>query len=110
MRIHLYTACWNDAQMLAFFLALGIVGRYIVFDDGSTDGSVALLQAHPKVDLRRCRHTDSDSFVLSEQRLSNVCWKSSRGHADSVLVIYLDEHLHHRALRRLPWGIVSQQT
>jgi hypothetical protein len=102
MRIHLYTACWNDAQMLPFFFRHydPIVERYIVFDDGSTDGSVALLQAHPKVDLRRFPHTDSDSFVLSEQWLSNICWKSSRGHADWVLVIDLDEHLHHRTLRR----------
>jgi hypothetical protein len=71
------------------------VDRYVIFDDGSTDGSLALLRAHKRVDLRRFDHSHPDSFVLSEQSLSDECWKESRGSADWVIVTDIDEHLFH---------------
>ena len=54
MRIDLYTRCWNDAHMLGFFFRHydPLVQRYVVFDDGSTDGSLDFLRAHPKVEVR----------------------------------------------------------
>ncbi|MEY2518424.1 MAG: hypothetical protein QOF24_183 [Verrucomicrobiota bacterium] len=97
----MYTACWNDAKMLTFFFRHydSLVQRYVIFDDGSTDESLAMLGAHPKVDLRQFPRTHPDSFVLSEQQLSNVCWQESCGRADWVFVIDLDEHLVHFDVR-----------
>jgi hypothetical protein len=53
------------------------VDRYVIFDDGSTDRSPQLLTENPKVDLRRFVRSDPDSFVRSEQALSNACWKEA---------------------------------
>lgn len=97
MQIHLYAQCWNDERMLPFFFRHydPLVDRYIIFDDGSTDASLSILSAHPKVDIRHFPRSHPDSFVLSEQSLSNTCWKESRNQADWVIVTDIDEHLWH---------------
>ncbi len=99
--VHLYAQCWNDELMLPFFFRHydSFVDRYIIFDDGSTDRSVDILADHPKVELRPFVRSDPDSFVLSEQALSNQCWKESRDEADWVIVTDVDEHLVHPAMR-----------
>jgi hypothetical protein len=99
-RVHLYAQCWNDAAMLPFFFRHydRFVDRYVIFDDGSTDGSLALLRAHPRVELRQFVRNIPDSFALSEQALSNQCWKESRGRADWVIITDIDEHLCHPAM------------
>lgn len=97
MRIHLYAQCWNDEWMLPYFFRHydGLVDRYFIFDDGSTDASLALLRAHPKVVVERFERKVADSFVLSELAFSNEAWKASRGQADWVIMTDLDEHLCH---------------
>src|SRR5215211_8196051 len=104
--IHAYAICWNDARQLDFFFRHydPIVERYVIFDDGSTDGSLERLRRHPKVDLRRLVRSHPASFVLSELELFNNCWKESRGTenrapADWVIVCSLDEHLVHADLK-----------
>ncbi len=84
--------------MLGFFFRHydDIVERYVVFDDGSTDDSLELLRAHPRVDLRSMPpYADPDSRVRSGQALQEHCWKESRGAADWVIVTDVDEHLYH---------------
>ena len=97
LTVHLYAQCWNDEWNLPFFFRHydGLVDRYFIYDDGSTDQSWALLQAHPKVEARRFVRNVPESFVLSEQVFSNQCWKESRAAADWVIVIDVDEHLFH---------------
>jgi len=96
LRIDLYTRCWKDAHMLGFFFRHydTLVQRYIVLDDGSTDGSLEILGALPKVEIRSLPHTDPDSRVLSASTLLDNCWKQSRGAADRVIVTDIDEHLY----------------
>jgi glycosyltransferase involved in cell wall biosynthesis len=97
MKVHLYCLCWNDAKILPFFFRHydQFVDAYAVFDAGSTDGSLDILHAHPKVEVRRFARAHPDSFVLSELYLSNRCWKESRDSADWVIVVDIDEHLFH---------------
>jgi len=97
LRIDLYSRCWNDAHMLGFFFRHYdlLVQRYIVFDDGATDGSLEILGAHPKVEIRSLPHTDPDSRVLSASTLFDNCWKQSRGAADWVILTDIDEYLCH---------------
>src|SRR5438105_4171468 len=97
MKIDLYALCWDDAGMLPFFFRHydRFVTRYFIFDDGSTDGSLSMLQNHPNVEVHRFVRSDPASFALSEQVLSNECWKASRGAADWVIVTDIDEHLYH---------------
>ena len=69
------------------------IDRYVIYDDGSTDGSLDMLHAHPKVEVRNFVRTNPESFVLSHTQLQNEVWKESRGKADWVVVTALDEHL-----------------
>jgi hypothetical protein len=73
-----------------------IVDRYFVFDNGSTDGSLSLLEHHGRVEIE---HFDvpGDSFVEEERRLANTIWRNSK--ADWVIVTEIDEHLYHPGLR-----------
>jgi Glycosyl transferase family 2 len=108
--IHLYAQCWNEEFMLPYFFRHydPIVDRYYLYDDGSTDETLMLLARHPKVEMRTFPRSDPESFALSEQRLSNACWKESRGSADWVIVTDIDEHLYHRNFRDYLGGMTAQ--
>jgi glycosyltransferase involved in cell wall biosynthesis len=95
--IYLYAICWNEEQMLPFFFRHydEIVDRYVIYDDGSSDRTVDICRVHPKVELRRFERVVPDSIVASVQILKNACWKESRGIADWVIVVDIDEHLYH---------------
>jgi hypothetical protein len=94
--MHLYCLCWNEAPMLPHFFRHydPLVDRYFVFDDGSTDGSVDLLRQHPKVSLRTFECA-GDSFVDCARAFYDSAWQESRGRADWVMLVNIDEHLHH---------------
>ncbi|KQP60671.1 glycosyltransferase [Methylobacterium sp. Leaf108] len=96
--VHLYTVCWDEADMLGFFFRHydPFVDRYVIYDDGSTDGSREILAAHPKVELRSFARVEAESFVLSHKAMQDEAWKESRGRADWVIVTAIDEHLHLR--------------
>ncbi len=99
-RIHLYTIGWNEELMLPFFFRHydPWVDRYVIYDDHSTDATLELLHAHPRVEMRPFIRSVPDSFVLSAQAIHNSCWKESRGAADWVIISDIDEHLYHSDL------------
>jgi hypothetical protein len=94
--VHLYSVCWNEIEMLGFFFRHydPWVDRYVIDDDGSTDGTLDLLHAHPKVEVRSFERWP-DSFVHAHTHLNNHAWKESRGTAAWVVLADIDEHLHH---------------
>ena len=99
MKVHLYSWCWNDGHMLPFLFRHydALVERYVIYDDGSTDGSLDILRAHDRVELRKADFTaDRTSLLNSGMTLAQECWKESRGGADWVIVTEIDEHLYHR--------------
>ena len=75
-----------------------LVDRYFISDNESTDRSRDLLAANRKVALGEFR-IDGDSFVQAATDHYNVCWKQSRGIADWVIVVNIDEHVYHPDLR-----------
>lgn len=99
LRIHLHALCWNEARMLPYFFRHydSIVDRYFIYDNGSTDGSIELLERHPRVTLESFAF--QSSFVEEAAIHYNHCWKRSRGEADWVFVVNVDEHLYHPHLR-----------
>jgi glycosyltransferase involved in cell wall biosynthesis len=82
--------------MLPFFLRHyePIAERIFIYDDGSTDRSLEILQQCPKVSVEPIQCV-GDSYVEALQQLYNSCWKRSRGAADWVIVCNVDEHFHH---------------
>ena len=102
MTVHLYAICWNEMRMLEYFFRHydQFVDRFVLFDDGSTDGTIEYARARPNVEVRPFPRSVADSFVLSQQALQNECWKESRGAADWVIVTAIDEHIHHPDLKR----------
>jgi hypothetical protein len=80
--------------MLPFFFRHydNLVDHYFVFDNGSTDGSLALLENHGRVEIS---HFDvlGDSFVDEERRLGDTMWRNSD--ADWVIITDIDEHIYH---------------
>jgi len=100
MRVHLYAICWNESRMLDFFFRHyePWVDRFVLFDDGSTDGSLDILKSKQRVEVRRFKRSNPDSFELSLKTLHDECWKESRGACDFVVVTDFDEHLYHPAL------------
>ena len=95
MKTHLYALCWNEADMLEFFFRHydPWVDRYVIFDDGSTDGSIEILKAHPRVELRSWHRKYPDTYGISQWSWLNEVWKESRGQADWVVIVDIDEHL-----------------
>jgi hypothetical protein len=99
-RIHLYAIAWNEERMLPFFFRHydQWVDRYVIYDDGSSDATLEILHAHPRVEVRPLNRSIPDSLVLSAQAIHDSCWKESRGNADWVIIADIDEHLYHRDL------------
>jgi hypothetical protein len=98
--IHFYTLCWNDERMLPFFFRHydELIDHYYIYDNGSTDSSLALLAAHPRTTAQSFV-TEDDSFGVTEVRMSDTIWRHSIGRADWVVMTDLDEHLYHPDLR-----------
>lgn len=75
----------------------GLVDRFVIYDNGSTDGSLQLLAGDERVAVV---HWDvrGDSLLYETFRLTNEFWKQSRGHTNWVVTAEIDEHLHHPQL------------
>jgi hypothetical protein len=97
-KIELYCLCWNDARMLPYFFRHydQIVDKYFIFDNGSTDRSLSILEKHEKVDLSHF-DVEGDSFCEEECRLCDSIWLGSD--ADWVIIPDIDEHIYHPDLR-----------
>ena len=101
MNIDLYALCWNEAAVLDFFFRHydRLVTRYIIFDDGSSDESRAMLSAHPRVEICDMPSAFASLGVTEcAVKMWNECWKESRGRADWVFVTEIDEHIDHSDL------------
>ncbi len=99
MRIDLHAPCWNEEQLIPFFLAHyePIADRMVIYDDGSTDRSCELLAASPKVELRELPR--AESFIDAQLSLEKPIMQESRGQCDWTIMVDIDEFLYHRDLR-----------
>lgn len=93
--IHVYTVCWNEEKFLPFFLEHygSFCEKIIVYDNESTDSTLDILSQNSKVEVRTYK-TDGKFDDITKNKISNICWKHSRGKADYVIVCDLDELLY----------------
>ncbi|MBS0559828.1 MAG: glycosyltransferase family 2 protein [Proteobacteria bacterium] len=97
MTVVLFSILWNEERMLPFFFRHydRWIDRYVMYDDRSTDVTLELLAAHPRVKIQHFSRAALDSFVLSALLLHDQVWKECRGNADLVVITAVDELLHH---------------
>lgn len=76
-----------------------VVDRYVIHDNGSTDRSLEILAAHPRVTVVPLV-LDGESLCQAAFEQVNQFWLGSRGVADWVAVCNIDEFFWHPDL---PW-------
>lgn len=104
MRIHVYANCWNEIRLLPYFLRHydPFVEKFVILDDGSTDGSVEFLRGHQKVRLISSNR-QGGSYIEHTCTFFNEAWKGSRSDADWIITCNIDEHIYHRNLLDYFW-------
>jgi len=100
MIIHLHCLSWNEMPVMDFFFRHydRIVDHYFIRDDGSDDGTIEALSRRPNVTVAPKDNPHADSYVLNSLHAHQTNWKASRGTADWVIVVDMDEHVHHADL------------
>jgi hypothetical protein len=92
MIIHCFTSMRNESYMAPFFLRHyeKFCDKIFVWDDESTDGTLELLKAHPKVEILPLEiHGIDDAY--NQKIRSETYRKLSRGIADWVMIVDCDE-------------------
>jgi len=100
MTIHLYTVCWNVEGLLPYFIRHyePLCDRLVFYDNMSTDSTRAIIERCDKasvVDFDTGGEIDQSNYL----RIKNEKYKQSRGVADYVIVVDIDEFLYHPDLR-----------
>ena len=95
MNIHLYTLCWNEIDILSFVLDYWKrlpITKAVVYDNGSTDGSIEYLQQYEWIEVR---HFETEGQNDNVQRdIKSKAWKESKGKCDFVIVCDMDEMIY----------------
>ena len=100
--VYLFTMCWNEELIIPYFLSHyeKFVDKIFVYDNESTDNSVTLFKAHPKVTVETYTTNNEirDDVYLN---IKNNVWKTYANECDIAIVCDIDEFLHHRDMRQL---------
>ena len=95
MIIHVYAICWNEEKILPFFIRhySSIAEKIIIYDNESSDRSREIIESSPKCIYRsyNSNNTIRDDLYAS---IKNNVWKESRGIADWVIVVDIDEFVY----------------
>ncbi|MES2790113.1 MAG: glycosyltransferase family 2 protein [Planctomycetota bacterium] len=89
-----YITLKNEAALLPYFLRYygdrPTCRRIVALDNSSDDGSLAILAAHPKVDIRTFVPS-TDSYVCDVQVWVNEVWRESVGLVQYAILSTVDE-------------------
>jgi len=93
MKIRVYTVCKNERAMMPFFLRhyLTFADSIVVYDAGSTDGTLDLLLPQPSVEVRPCPYAGLDD--VASLKLSMTAYRESEGQFDWVMWVDCDEFI-----------------
>ncbi len=95
MRIELFAICWNEIDIIPFFVDhYSFCNKITVFDNHSTDGSDILLN---KLGCKVIKYGSSQLDDREYLRIKNTAWKESS--ADYVIVCDMDELLYHPEIK-----------
>lgn len=91
MKIHLYTLCYNEIDIIPWAIDYWkrFAEKAVVYDNGSTDGSIEYLSQFDWIEVRHFDSNGLDDEALI--RVKNTAWKESKEVADWVVVCDMDE-------------------
>lgn len=100
MKITLYTFCYNEKDILPYFLNhySKIVDKIVVYDNQSTDSSIDILKSFKGCEIEIRDYLTNNQIqddILT--RTKNNCWKDDN--SDYIIVVDIDELLYHPNLR-----------
>jgi hypothetical protein len=100
--VHLYAVCWNEEKFIPFFLQHydDFVAHYYIYDNNSDDATIESLATKKNITIKEY-NTDGTFNDVVNQQIKNNAWKHSRGKADWVIVIDIDELLYHTNIKEL---------
>lgn len=95
MKVHVYTLCYNEEVLLPYFFRhyKPMAERIVVYDNGSIDKSRELVTSLGG-ELRNL-DTGGEHSDRAQTKLKNTCYNESRGKADWVIVVDMDEFMYH---------------
>lgn len=96
MRIEVFTICWNEIDIIPFFVRhyKTFCDKITVFDNYSSDGSDVLLS---KLGCEVIKYGGNELDDREYLRIKNGAWKEST--ADYVIVCDMDEFLYHQDIK-----------
>jgi hypothetical protein len=95
MKIHVYTICYNEARLLPFFIRhyQQFAEKIVFYDNESTDNSKKIIESSDKC-FYKSYNSGNEIRDDIYRKLKNEMWKESRGVADFVIVVDLDEFVY----------------
>ena len=109
-RIHVHTVSCNERELMPFFMSHYRVfvraERIVVhYDDSTTDGSDELARGLGAETVHHARQAGADGSVPLDDKylrdLRNTSWHSSRGSADWIIIVDVDELVMHPNIHAL---------
>jgi len=99
--VHVYAVCWNEEKIIPFFLSHynEFVDHYYIYDNYSDDKTDELLSKQSNISVIKY-NTGGTFNDLVHQEIKNTVWKKSRGKADWVIVVDMDEFLYHDDIKK----------
>jgi glycosyltransferase involved in cell wall biosynthesis len=95
MRIHVYAVCWNEEVILPYFLRhySAFAEKIVIFDNESSDRSPAIIDACPQA--KRVTYKTGEQHYDRVHRECKMKYVESRGQADWVILVDMDEFVYH---------------
>lgn len=97
MIVHVYTLSWNEGRMMPFFLDYySFADKIIIYDNMSTDNTTELIKGKAELHTFNTNNTFREDIQTT---IRNTCWLKSKGIADWVILVDVDEHVYHPDLQ-----------
>jgi glycosyltransferase involved in cell wall biosynthesis len=93
LTVYSFAVCMNEEKMLPYYLKHyeNIVDKMVILDGGSTDKSIQILKAHPKVELIIDKKEKQDEYYLMKFR--DEYYQKYKNIADFAIIGDIDEFL-----------------
>lgn len=101
MKITLYTICYNEQEMLPYFLNhySKMVDKIVVYDNYSTDNSRQILESFKDCEIEIIDYDTNNQYSEESQtNLRNNCWKNDTD-SNYIIVVDIDEIIYHPNFR-----------